>query len=259
MAGRGQGVGDGRAGDHTAVHVQRNVAQLAVERHLEVAGWVVAAAGAEGLVVSADGNDELSLVHGDGDDVDGVDGAVRGVQAARLTPDGAAVGSGAGGRGAVPSHGLVGRGLGEGAGALLVSLDEVGQDGAEGGVVEALDVATGTGDDLLGGEVADVARLAEVVPGDDLDEVGEEVDGLLPAVVPQGVAAEEPVLVVLGEVCHPSLDKSRGLCRESEHTGVEPRADTHHVGLVTEDVHVHDVLAGVLGELASSGPGLPGN
>lgn len=57
-----------------------------------------------------------------------------------------------------------------------------------------------------------VVGLAEVVPRDDLDEVGRERGDLFPAVVPQVVAAPEPVLRPPGQV------------------GEEPGADGHHVG-----------------------------
>ena len=84
-------------------------------------------------------------------------------------------------------------------GAGLVGVDEVGEDGAPGGVVVAVDVRLGALDNLAVDNVADVAGLAKVVPGDDLDVRGEQVDGLLPAGVPELVAGEEPVLVVLWE------------------------------------------------------------
>ena len=43
----------------------------------------------------------------------------------------------------------------------------------------------------------DVVRFAEVVPGDDLDDVGPDlVDGLLPAVVPERVALLDPAVAV---------------------------------------------------------------
>lgn len=51
-----------------------------------------------------------------------------------------------------------------------------------------IDVNLCTRNNLLGNNVSNVAGLAEIVPSDDLDGVGEDVEDLQPAVVPEGFA-----------------------------------------------------------------------
>lgn len=43
-----------------------------------------------------------------------------------------------------------------------------------------------TGNNLRRNNVSNVARLAEIVPGNDLDGIGEDIEDLEPAVVPEG-------------------------------------------------------------------------
>lgn len=200
VSSRWEVVGDGGPNNGPVAQGERHGAGELAKRDLDEVGGLPAASRAEGLGASADCDLDVLLVDGDGQDVDGVGGAEAGGLGAALTPDGAAVApEGRPGR-AVPRDGLVAVAGGDGAVAGLVGGGEVGEDGAEGRVVVALDVGVGAGDDLFTDDVADVAGLAEVVPGDDLDHVGEEVDGLLPAVVPEGVAGGEPVFAVLGEI-----------------------------------------------------------
>jgi hypothetical protein len=50
--------------------------------------------------------------------------------------------------------------------------------------------------------IPNVARLAEIVPSDDLDGIREDVEDLEPAVVPEGFAGRVPVLAPFSEVLH---------------------------------------------------------
>jgi hypothetical protein len=68
-------------------------------------------------------------------------------------------------------------------------------------VREAVDEGLRGREDLVVDRVADVVRLAKVVPADDLDQVGLLVDYLVPAVVPQAIAGRVPVLVEVREAC----------------------------------------------------------
>ena len=70
----------------------------------------------------------------------------------------------------VPSHCLILVVQGQVTVARLVSLDEVRQDGAETGVIVAVDVLVGALHHLTWVRVADVARLAVVVPCSNLDK-----------------------------------------------------------------------------------------
>lgn len=104
-------------------------------------------------------------------------------------------------------------------------------------VWESGHVASGRGDDAGGADWRDVVALAVVVPGadselvclraqlggrciHDLHKLGEEVENLLPTVVPERVGAPEPVLGVDREV------------------GVEVRRYAHHVGAPRKRVEV---------------------
>lgn len=192
-------VGDGRSVGRLAVHADGHGSGTTAEGHLKVVDPV----GGRGVEVAARAGDadlDIRLAHGERHDGDDILGAVGRGLAAALSPDGAAVPAQAGGGGAVPGNGPGVERQGDVLLAGFVGLDEVGQDGAEGGVVVAVDVLVGALDDLLADNVGDVARLAKVVPGDDLDGAGEHVEDLLPSVVPEGLAGGVPVLAPLGEV-----------------------------------------------------------
>ncbi|KZP11747.1 hypothetical protein FIBSPDRAFT_176226 [Athelia psychrophila] len=92
-----------------------------------------------------------------------------------------------------------GRTHGDGRRAVrLVIVDAVLGDVSPGAVIKAVDVNWDHVAEVdQGVEVGDVVRFAVVVPGDYLDDVGPDVvDGLLPAVVPEGVGELDPVAAV---------------------------------------------------------------
>lgn len=72
-----------------------------------------------------------------------------------------------------------------------------------------------------------------------LDHFWLQLDGLLPAVVPEVIASPEPVLRPLRDV------------------GVEPWRDTHHVRLALQD-RLPRFVAGCVLILRTVGPGVPG-
>ena len=125
-------------------------------------------------------------------------------------------------------------------GARLVGLDIVGQVVEPGGVRDAVDVPGGARGDagLVDRVGAYVVRLAPVVPREDLDELGLQVAHFGPALVPQVVAAPQPVLAVLRQVA------------------VEPGADGHHVRLAAKRVEVLHV-GGVVQVVGARGPRVP--
>jgi hypothetical protein len=75
---------------------------------------------------------------------------------------------------------------------------------------------SGAVDGGAGGEVSDVVRLSVVVPGDDFDEARGEGEDVVPAVEPEEVSGEDPVLLVGVEV------------------GEEPGGDGRHVVFAAE-------------------------
>lgn len=105
---------------------------------------------------------------------DNIPSPIRSRLCATLTPNRASVTPAPHGRGPIPSHDTVFMRQRQVAVARLVGLDEPGQHGPEPGMVVVLGVLFGAMDDVRRVRVADVARLAVVVPGDDFDEVGHD-------------------------------------------------------------------------------------
>lgn len=159
-------------------------------------------------------------------------------------PRGAATVAGSVGVGAVPSRDTL---LSERGRTGLEQRGDVRQKCAPAIVRHSLDVVERRptvrgvkGFILLVIQRTDIVRLAKIVPRDDLYVFGRGVNGqnLLPPIIPQVVAAPEPVLAVTGQV------------------GVEPGRDGHHVGFSLQGVEVGSVRVGghVLIPLR---PGLP--
>ena len=65
-----------------------------------------------------------------------------------------------------------------------------------------IDINLCTANNLRRNNVPNVARLAEIVPSNDLDGIGENVEDLEPAVIPEGFAGRVPVLAPFREVLH---------------------------------------------------------
>jgi len=84
---------------------------------------------------------------------------------------------------------------------VLVLVDVVGEIIKPGIMDDGVGVPVSVGRDtrLVGALRTDEMAFAVVVPGYDFDEGGLEVNGLLPALVPEVAAAPEPVFVVLIE------------------------------------------------------------
>ena len=78
-------------------------------------------------------------------------------------------------------------------------MDVVGEVVEPGRVDDRVDVPFSAGGDggLVDWVGGDVVRFAPVIPREDLDEFRLQVDDFVPALVPEIVAAPEPVLAVL--------------------------------------------------------------
>lgn len=147
----------------------------------------------------------------------------------------------------------------------LVCGDEIWENRSKCRVRVTKHVLLGPVDNLLGEDVADVTGFPKVIPsmllasvpgsgrasntgrgmhtGDDLDKVWHDFENLLPSVIPERFAGTIPLLTPPREVycalAPPPRKKVLSPKSEGgERTGIEPGADTHHILLSTEVLHV---------------------